>query len=323
LYAGQHINGPYLKSLIEYLDGRDFCINVISKSGTTTEPAIAFRVLKEYAEKRYGAQGARQRIIATTDRERGALRQLADASGYATFAIPGDIGGRFSVLTPVGLLPIAAAGVDIKSLCRGADAMRCRLFESNMESNPAFIYATARTAMYRSGKAVEILASFEPAFTMICEWWKQLFGECEGKEGRGLFPASVTNTTDLHSLGQYIQDGSRMMFETFLVTQACDEDLVMHPIDDDMDGLNYLADRTLHDINRQAWLGTAEAHGKGGVPGMTISIPDSSVVSIGSLLYFFEYSVALSGYASGINPFNQPGVEEYKKNMFRLLGKPA
>ncbi len=321
IHAGHHINGPYLSGLMRHLENRRFSINVISKSGTTTEPAIAFRVLREFLEARVGRDEARRRIIATTDRQRGALLSLAVAEGWETHIIPDDVGGRFSVLTPVGLLPIASAGIDIAAFADGADAMRSLVSDSMNADCPALIYAAARKAMLDAGKSVEVLAAFEPALAMTAEWWKQLYGECEGKQGRGLFPASVMNTTDLHSMGQYLQDGARILFETFLVTRNSDDDVIVPRIDSNLDGLDDLAGMTLHEINDKAFRGTEEAHRAGGAPSMTISIERTSPDALGALLYFFEYAVGISGYSLGINPFDQPGVEEYKRNMFRLLGR--
>ncbi|MCZ7556311.1 MAG: glucose-6-phosphate isomerase [Bacteroidia bacterium] len=322
-YAGQHIDGAWLRALMLHLDDKRVSINVISKSGTTTEPALAFRVLRQWMERRYGREGASQRIIATTDAARGALRGLADAEGYKTYVIPDDVGGRFSVLTPVGLLPIAAAGLDIAGLLDGAEAMLERSMSDDPAINSALSYAAVRDALYRSGKRVEVLASFVPAFSGITEWWKQLFGESEGKNGKGIFPAAVNNTTDLHSLGQYIQDGERMLFETFLVADAVDGDIAVPTTDEDADGMGFVAGKSFLDVNRNAHLGTALAHSEGGVPNSTIHLMDTGAASIGALLYMFETAVAYGGYALGVNPFDQPGVEDYKRNMFALLGKPG
>ncbi|MBN1446707.1 MAG: glucose-6-phosphate isomerase [Bacteroidetes bacterium] len=323
LYAGHHIDGGYLSAMLDHLEGRRVSINVISKSGTTTEPAIAFRILRRWMEDRYGKAEAARRIFATTDARKGALRTLADEEGYRSFVIPDDVGGRFSVFTPVGLLPIAAAGVNAAALLDGAIAMRGKCGFRDPHANPAFAYAVLRDALYHSGQSVEVLASFHPQLQYITEWWKQLFGESEGKDGRGLFPAAVTNTTDLHSMGQYIQDGQRMLFETFLFSDIAEVDIALPVSDDDTDGLRYLAGRTLADVNRQAMRGTALAHLSGGVPNALITLSSISPASIGALLYFFETAVALSGYALGVNPFDQPGVEEYKRNMFALLRKPG
>jgi glucose-6-phosphate isomerase len=322
-YAGHQIDGAWLRSLMRHLDDKRVSINVISKSGTTTEPALAFRVLRRWMERRYGKEDAARRIIATTDAARGALRGLADAEGYKTFVIPDDVGGRFSVLTPVGLLPIAAAGLDTAALLDGAATMLDRSTSDDPDFNPALGYAAVRNALYRQGKRVEVLASFVPALAGITEWWKQLFGESEGKGGKGIFPASVNNTTDLHSLGQYIQDGERMLFETFLVADAVDEDIEVPTTEDDADGMGFVAGKSFLHVNLNAHHGTALAHSEGGVPNSTIHLPDVSAASIGELLYMFETAVAYGGYALGVNPFDQPGVEDYKKNMFALLGKPG
>lgn len=323
VYAGNHIDGGYLQSLLRHLEGKRVSINVISKSGTTTEPALAFRVLRQWMHERYGPGEAARRIIATTDAEKGALRKVADEEGYRSFVIPDDVGGRFSVFTPVGLLPIAAAGIDTQALLEGAVAMRERCAEADPTTNSAFHYAMLRDAFYRLGRHVEVLASFHPELYYVTEWWKQLFGESEGKDGRGIFPAAVTNTTDLHSMGQYIQDGRRMLFETFLFSESEREDTLVPEAQDDTDGLNYLAGRSFAEVNRQAMRGTALAHHAGGVPNAAILLPEISAATVGALLYFFETTVALSGYALEVNPFNQPGVEEYKRNMFALLGKPG
>jgi glucose-6-phosphate isomerase len=323
LYAGHHLSGAALRALLRHLEGRVVMVNVISKSGTTTEPALAFRVLQRWMVERYGAEGAAGRIIATTDAARGALRGLAEAAGYRRFVIPDDVGGRFSVLTPVGLLPVAVAGIDAQALCAGADAMRAATRATSMDANPALAYAAWRMLQHRRGKTVEVLAAFQPELAFVTEWWKQLFGESEGKEGRGLFPAAVVNTTDLHSMGQYIQDGARLLFETFLAVDALPDDVTIPDLPGDDDGLNYLAGRRFADINAEALRGTALAHRSGGVPTATLRLPSLAPEHVGQLLYCFEYAVALSGIALGVNPFDQPGVEEYKRNMFALLGKPG
>ena len=323
IYAGHHIDGAYLKDLLRHVEDRRVSLNVISKSGTTTEPALAFRVLRDMMHRRYGREEAARRIVATTDAQRGALRKVAEEEGYRRFVIPDDVGGRFSVFTPVGLLPIAAAGMDIHALVGAAADMRHPLESDQPDENPALHYAMLRDALYREGKVVEVLASFEPRLQYVTEWWKQLFGESEGKDGNGIFPAAVSNTTDLHSMGQYIQDGRRMLFETFLVDAAPGDSLLVPAADDDTDGLNYLAGSSLADINRSAMRGTALAHRSGGVPNAVIEINGLSPRTLGALLYFFESTVALSGYALGVNPFDQPGVEEYKRNMFALLRKPG
>ncbi|MFZ1728753.1 MAG: glucose-6-phosphate isomerase [Bacteroidota bacterium] len=323
VYAGHQIDGGYLRSLMDSCADKRVAINVISKSGTTTEPALAFRVLRQWMEARYGREEAARRIYATTDAQRGALRQVADEEGYTTFIIPDDVGGRFSVMTPVGLLPIAAAGIDAAAFLDGAIAMREIAAGDDPERNPVMRYAMLRDALYQKGKGIEVLASFHPQLTFIGEWWKQLFGESEGKDGKGIFPAAVTNTTDLHSMGQYIQDGERRLFETFLFSRNADSDITITAADDDTDGLNYLAGSTFAEVNANALLGTSLAHLDGGVPNATILLPRISPASIGALLYFFERTVALCGYAIGVNPFDQPGVEDYKRNMFALLGKPG
>ncbi|MDT8324191.1 MAG: glucose-6-phosphate isomerase, partial [Bacteroidota bacterium] len=323
IYAGHHIDGTYLRSLLGYLEDRRVSMNVISKSGTTTEPALAFRVLRRMMETRYGKAGAARRIVATTDATHGALRKVADEEGYRTFVIPDDVGGRFSVLSPVGLLPIAAAGIDAARLLDGAIAMRAVCGDTDPSRNPALHYATLRDAMYHAGRGIEVLASFHPRLQYVAEWWKQLFGESEGKDGKGIFPAAVSNTTDLHSMGQYIQDGRRVLFETFLFDRSDDADLQVPEAEDDTDGLNYLAGSSFAEINRNAMRGTALAHLAGDVPNATILLDGITPDTIGALLYFFETAVALSGYALGVNPFDQPGVEEYKRNMFALLGKPG
>ena len=323
LYAGHHIDGAYLRGLMDSCEGRRVCLNVISKSGTTTEPALAFRVLRHWMEQRYGRTEAARRIYATTDARHGALRRVADEEGYMTFGIPDDVGGRFSVLTPVGLLPIAASGIDITALVGGAVAMRETAAGKDADSNPVLRYALLRDALYRAGKNIEVLASFHPPLSFVTEWWKQLFGESEGKDGKGIFPAAVTNTTDLHSMGQYIQDGERRLFETFLFAERAGADIDVPAAEDDTDGLNFLAGSSFAAVNANALRGTAMAHREGGVPNATILLPEISPASIGALLYFFETTVALCGYALGVNPFDQPGVEAYKRNMFALLSKPG
>jgi glucose-6-phosphate isomerase len=323
LYAGHHIDGAYLRALMEACEGRRVCLNVISKSGTTTEPALAFRVLRHWMEQRYGRAEAARRIYATTDARHGALRRVADEEGYRTFVIPDDVGGRFSVLTPVGLLPIAASGIDITALIGGAVAMRETAAGSDADRNPVLRYALLRDALYRAGKNIEVLASFHPQLTFVTEWWKQLFGESEGKDGKGIFPAAVTNTTDLHSMGQYIQDGERRLFETFLFAEHAGKDIDVPDAAADTDGLNFIAGSSFSDVNANALRGTAMAHREGGVPNATLLLPDISPASIGALLYFFETTVALCGYAIDVNPFDQPGVEAYKRNMFALLSKPG
>lgn len=318
-FAGQNISGRYLKHLIEVIGDRDFSVNVISKSGTTTEPAIAFRIFKELLEKKYGEK-AKERIYATTDFARGALKKLADEKKYETFVIPDDVGGRFSVLTAVGLLPIAVAGIDIESLMKGAKEAR-ENYKNDFDSNDCYKYALIRNILYRKGYLVEVLANYEPRLHYIAEWWKQLYGESEGKNQKGIFPAAVDLTTDLHSMGQYLQDGRRILFETIINIEEDSEDLKIKEKKEDLDGLNYLAGKTLSYVNSKAFKGTLLAHIDGGVPCMTINIPEMSAYNLGYLIYFFEKACAVSGYLLGVNPFDQPGVESYKKNMFALLGK--
>jgi len=323
IYAGHHISGGYLTDLLKYIEGKRVAINVISKSGTTTEPALAFRVLKQWMERTYGRGLAAKRIVATTDLHRGALKKLADLEGYQQFIIPDDVGGRFSVMTPVGLLPIAAAGISIDDFVSGAHTMKDRCLTPSIETNPAFAYAAVRNALLRNGKYIEVLASFEPELQYVTEWWKQLFGESEGKEGRGIFPAAVVNTTDLHSMGQYLQDGARFLFETFLTVENDREELLIPDDMEDCDGLNYLTGKSFSYVNRKAYEATALAHSQGGMPNSTVTIPALTPHAIGELIYFFEIAVAFGGYALGINPFDQPGVENYKRNMFALLNKPG
>ncbi len=323
LYAGQNINEDYLAELKEVLSGVRFGICVISKSGTTTEPAIAFRVLKALLESQVGKEEASKNIVAITDESKGALRTLAEQEGYKTFVIPDNVGGRYSVLTPVGLLPIACAGHNISELLEGAKEMQKNLLLTSFEDNVAMQYAAIRNALYESGKKIEILVNYHPKLANISEWWKQLYGESEGKEGRGIFPASVNFTTDLHSMGQYIQDGERTLFETVLSVESANRTLEIPQTEDDLDKLNYLAGRKLDSVNKSAELATTLAHVDGGVPNLRIVIPELNAYYIGKLLYFFEFACGLSGYMLGINPFDQPGVEAYKKNMFALLGKPG
>ena len=322
-YAGNNISGTYLAQLIETIGDRDFSVNVISKSGTTTEPAIAFRVMKEILENKYGKEEAAKRIYATTDKAKGALKSLATEEGYETFVVPDDVGGRFSVLTAVGLLPIAASGADITKLMEGAQSMRKLCLETPIEKNDAILYAAVRNLLYRKGKSVEVLANYEPIFHYVGEWWKQLYGESEGKDGKGIFPAGVDLTTDLHSMGQYIQDGERHLFETVLAVEESKSDIVVKEDSDNADGLNYLAGKGLDFINKKAMEGTIEAHVTGNVPNIKITMDKLDEENLGQLIYFFEKACAMSGLILGVNPFNQPGVEEYKKNMFRLLEKPG
>ncbi len=322
LFAGTQLSGRYLQSMLDFLQDRDFSINVISKSGTTTEPAIAFRFLRALMEKKYGKQEAAKRIYATTDKTKGALRSLADQEGYETFVVPDNVGGRFSVLTPVGLLPIAAAGYDVEAMLQGAAAMRERS-SLPFGENPAQQYAAVRNALYNQNYLLELFVSYEQRLASIAEWWKQLYGESEGKGEQGLFPASVNFTADLHSLGQYIQDGKRHLFETVVQIETPDVDPIISADPQNLDGLNYLAGKGMDFVNKQACKGTIEAHLEGGVPNMQIQIDKANEYSLGELFYFFERACGLSAYVLGVNPFDQPGVEAYKKNMFRLLGKPA
>lgn len=322
-YVGNSISSKYIKDLMDVVGDRDFSINMISKSGTTTEPAIAFRVFKEILEKKYGKEGAAKRIYATTDKARGALKNLATEEGYETFVVPDDVGGRFSVLTAVGLLPIAVSGADITKLMEGAAAGRKEALENDFAENGALQYAAARNILLRKGKAVEIVANYEPSLHYVSEWWKQLYGESEGKDQRGIFPASVDLTTDLHSMGQFIQDGSRIMFETVLNVEASEAELVINEEPVDLDGLNYLTGKTVDFINKSAMNGTILAHTDGNVPNLMVTIPKQNEYYLGQLFYFFEFACGVSGYLLGVNPFNQPGVESYKKNMFALLGKPG
>ncbi len=321
-FAGNGISGEALTELLTMIGDRDFSVNVISKSGTTTEPAIAFRIFKELLEKRYGKDGARERIFATTDKARGALKTLATQEGYETFVVPDNVGGRYSVLTAVGLLPIACAGIDIEALMRGAQEERKQILAEGVKSAAAQ-YAMQRQYFYRQGKKVEILAAYEPAFRFMAEWWKQLYGESEGKDGVGIFPASVDLTPDLHSMGQYIQDGERMLQETVVFFDRARAEVSVPSDEANLDGLNYLAGRTMSYINEKAMQATRAAHVDGGVPVTVLRLEKDSEEAVGALIYFFEFACGVSGYMSGVNPFNQPGVEAYKKNMFHLLGKPG
>jgi len=322
-YCGNSISGTYMSNLIDILRDKDFSINIISKSGTTTEPAIAFRVFKKMIEEKYGKAEAAKRIYATTDRERGALKNLAMEEGYETFVVPDDVGGRFSVLTAVGLLPIAASGADIDKLMEGAASGRERALHAPYSQNDALQYAAVRNLLLRKGKSVEIVANYEPDLHYISEWWKQLFGESEGKDGKGLFPASVDLTTDLHSMGQFIQDGARVMFETVLNVEESKGLIVIKEEEVDLDGLNYLAGKDMDFVNKSAKNGTLLAHTDGNVPNLMVNIPKQNEFYLGELFYFFEFACGVSGYLLGVNPFDQPGVESYKKNMFALLGKPG
>ena len=322
-YCGNSISGTYLQGLIDVVGDRDFSVNIISKSGTTTEPAIAFRIFKEMLEKKYGKAEAAKRIYATTDKAKGALKNLATEEGYETFVVPDDVGGRFSVLTAVGLLPIAVSGADIDKLMEGAAEGRKLALEQKFEENDALKYAALRNILLRKGKSVEILANYEPSLHYVSEWWKQLYGESEGKDQKGLFPASVDLTTDLHSMGQFIQDGSRIMFETVMNVEKSRCEVTIQKEDVDLDGLNYLAGKTMDFVNKSAMNGTILAHTHGNVPNFLVKIPEQNEFYLGELFYFFEFACGVSGYLLGINPFNQPGVESYKKNMFALLGKPG
>lgn len=322
-YAGNSISSTYLKHLIDVIGDRDFSVNVISKSGTTTEPAIAFRVFKAMLEEKYGKEGAAKRIYATTDKARGALKSLADEEGYEEFVVPDDVGGRFSVLTAVGLLPIAVSGADIDKLMEGAASGREMAINNEFEDNDALKYAAIRNILHRKGKSVEILANYEPSLHYVSEWWKQLYGESEGKDQKGIFPASVDLTTDLHSMGQFIQDGSRIMYETVLNVETSQEEIIIAEEPVDLDGLNYLAGKNVDFVNKSAMNGTILAHTDGNVPNLMVNVPAQDEYSLGQLFYMFEFACGVSGYISGVNPFNQPGVESYKKNMFALLGKPG
>jgi glucose-6-phosphate isomerase len=324
IFAGQNISEDYLAELLELLDGRNYSIVVISKSGTTTEPAIAFRILKDHLEKKVGKLAAAERIIAITDAKKGALRSLAETNGYETFIIPDNIGGRYSVLTPVGLLPVAISGLDIRMLVNGAKSMEVITRENkHAESNPSLLYASARNLLLQSGKPIEIIVGFTPKLHFFLEWWKQLYGESEGKDGKGIYPASVDLTTDLHSMGQYIQDGQRILFETFISVKNSVKKLTIPLEKDDSDQLNYLAGKRLSEVNYNAELGTTLAHNDGNVPIISINVPVLDEYYTGQLIFFFELACAISGYILDVNPFDQPGVEAYKKNMFALLNKPG
>ena len=322
-FVGNSISSTYLKHLLDVIGDRDFSINMISKSGTTTEPAIAFRIFKELAEKKYGKEGAAKRIYATTDKAKGSLKNLATEEGYETFVVPDDVGGRFSVLTAVGLLPIAVSGADIDQLMEGAASARKAALETPYEDNDALKYAALRNILLKKGKTIEILANYEPSVHYVSEWWKQLYGESEGKDQRGIFPASVDLTTDLHSMGQFIQDGARIMFETVINIDQSREEIIIGKEPTDLDGLNYLAGKTVDFVNKSAMNGTILAHTDGQVPNFMVNVPEVSEFYLGELFYFFEFACGVSGYLLGVNPFNQPGVESYKKNMFALLGKPG
>lgn len=322
-FAGNNISSTYIKHLIELIGDRDFSVNVISKSGTTTEPAIAFRIFKELLENKYGKEGAKERIYATTDKAKGALKTVADSEGYETFVIPDDVGGRYSVLTAVGLLPIAVAGIDIDAMMQGAADASREYANPSLSENASYQYAAVRNALYRKGKTIEILVNYEPSLHFVSEWWKQLYGESEGKDHKGIYPASVDFSTDLHSMGQFIQEGTRNLFETVLQVDKSAEEIVIGEDKDDLDGLNFLAGKTVDFVNKKAFEGTLLAHTDGGVPNLVVTIPEISPYWFGYLVYFFEKACGISGYLLGVNPFDQPGVEAYKKNMFALLGKPG
>ncbi|MCI5582790.1 MAG: glucose-6-phosphate isomerase [Anaeroplasma sp.] len=323
IFVGNQISSTYASQLLKYLDDKDFSINVISKSGTTTEPAIAFRIFKDYMEARYGKEEAKKRIYATTDKARGALKTLATAEGYETFVVPDDVGGRFSVLTPVGLLPIAASGVDIDEMMNGAKDAYLKYMETDVEKNDALKYALVRNVLYRNGKKLEMLVNYEPKLNYFAEWWKQLYGESEGKDGKGIWITSASFSTDLHSLGQMIQQGERTLFETVINVVSPEEDIVIKEDKDNLDGLNFLAGKTMDYVNKMAMTGTILAHVDGGVPNIKITVPNISAYTYGYMVYFFELACGVSAYTLGVNPFDQPGVENYKKNMFALLGKPG
>ena len=323
LYVGNNLSPNYINELIEYIGDKDFSVNVISKSGTTTEPAIAFRIFREILENKYGIEEARSRIYVTTDKERGALKILADNEGYEKFVIPDNVGGRYSVLTAVGLLPIATAGIDIDKLTQGAQNAQERYNDPNLKYNECYQYAVARNILYKLYKNTEILVNYEPKMHYFTEWWKQLYGESEGKDQKGIFPAGVDFTTDLHSMGQYIQEGRRNLFETVISIENTSSDITINKDEDNLDGLNYLAGKSLDYVNKKAMEGTIKAHVSGDVPNIVINIEKLDEENIGELIYFFEKACAMSGMILGVNPFNQPGVEEYKKNMFKLLKKPG
>lgn len=322
-FVGNNISASALNDILKICDGKDVCINVISKSGTTTEPAIAFRIFRKFLEDKYGEDEAKKRIFCTTDSQKGTLKQIADKEGYETFTIPSNVGGRYSVLTSAGLLPIAVAGIDIDALMMGAKCAQDKFNCADLEKNDCYKYAAIRNLLYQKGKNIEILVNYEPNFAMMNEWFKQLFGESEGKDHKGIFPASAIFSTDLHSMGQYIQDGMRNLFETVVYIEEPSSDILIEKIDDDSDGLNFLAGKTVSFINENACLGTLFAHTDGNVPNIILEVPKINPFEVGYLIYFFEKACAISGYILGVNPFNQPGVESYKKNMFALLGKPG
>ncbi len=322
-YAGNSISPNYINALLRSVEGKDISVNIISKSGTTTEPAIAFRIFKNYLEKKYGKEGAKERIFATTDKAKGALKNLADAEGYETFVVPDDVGGRYSVLTAVGLLPIAVSGADIDKIMEGAIAAKELYANDNLDENDCYKYAAIRNIFYRTGKTVEMLVNYEPELQYFIEWWKQLYGESEGKDGKGIFPSGASFSTDLHSMGQYIQEGLRNLFETVIYVENPKEDIVIEADKDNVDGLNFLAGKTVDFVNKKAFEGTLLAHTDGNVPNLVLKIKALDEYTLGQLIYFFEKACGISGYILGVNPFNQPGVESYKKNMFALLGKPG
>ena len=322
-YVGNNISATYLNEILSICEGRDVSVNIISKSGTTTEPALAFRVFRELLENKYGKEGARERIYATTDKAKGTLKELSDREGFETFVVPDDVGGRYSVLTAVGLLPIAVAGVDIDAIMEGAQKAQKELAVEDIEKNDCYKYAALRNILYRKGKAIEMLVSYDPSFAMMAEWFKQLFGESEGKDNKGIFPASVIFSTDLHSMGQFIQDGTRNLFETVVNIKAPKKDLFIKPDPDNFDGLNFLSNQNMSVVNQKAFGGTVLAHTEGGVPNVVLDVEKMDEKEFGYMVYFFEKACAISCYMMGVNPFNQPGVESYKKNMFALLGKPG
>ncbi|RTE09854.1 glucose-6-phosphate isomerase [Paenibacillus whitsoniae] len=322
-FVGNNISSTYVTHLLQLLEGKDFSVNVISKSGTTTEPAIAFRIFRELLEKKYGKDAARKRIYATTDREKGALKTLATAEGYESFIIPDDVGGRYSVLTAVGLLPIATAGIDVEAMMKGAADAQKEFANPKLSENLAYQYAAVRNALYRKGKTIEILVNYEPSLHFVSEWWKQLFGESEGKDYKGIYPASVDFSTDLHSMGQFVQDGNRILFETVIQVDQVSDHITIGTDADDLDGLNFLSGKTMDFVNKKAFEGTMLAHTDGNVPNLIVTLPDMTPYSFGYMVYFFEKACGISGYLMGVNPFDQPGVEAYKKNMFALLGKPG
>ena len=322
-FAGNSISGAYLSDIVKLCEGKRVSVNIISKSGTTTEPAVAFRVLRDLLEKQYGEEEAAKRIYCTTDKARGTLKKLADEKGYECFVVPDDVGGRFSVLTAVGLLPIAVSGADITKLMEGAASARERAIRDGFEQNDSMKYAAVRNILHRKGKSIEILANYEPSIHYVSEWWKQLCGESEGKDHKGIYPASVDLTTDLHSMGQFIQDGSRVMFETVLSVEDCDDKVMINEEAVDLDGLNYLAGKDMDFVNKSAMTGTILAHTDGEVPNLLVTVPKQNEFFLGELFYFFEFAIAISGYLNGVNPFDQEGVESYKRNMFALLGKPG